>query len=166
MAAERSAENPRSDRTEDCIFCRRVANVEEFRDLVVYDDPDYLVSHQIGDDGTKALGVLHFQTKRHVPSLGRLSARESAQLGQLLRSISHALESTTGAPWTYCFGFTEGPRHVHLVLGPRHAELPESYRRLRFAEWPDAPRGDRRQLAEFCATLRAELVPGPVPEPD
>jgi histidine triad (HIT) family protein len=142
----------------DCIFCQRVREVESFRDLVVYEDDDFLVSHQIGDDGSKALGVLHVQTRRHVASLGQLNAREAAGLGELLASVSRALESSTGAPWTYCFGFTEGPRHVHLVLGARYAELPESYLRLRFAEWPEGPRGDRRRLAALCGVLRGRLA--------
>jgi diadenosine tetraphosphate (Ap4A) HIT family hydrolase len=147
-------------RTEEkgCIFCERARSTETFRDLVIFENQDFLVSHQIGDDGTKTVGVLHFQTKRHVPSLGHLRPHESRQMGGLLASVSRALERVTGAPWTYCFGFTEGPRHVHLVLGARYAALPEAYWRLRFAEWPDAPRGDREKIEEFCATLRKEVA--------
>ena len=149
-----------------CVFCERVRTVESFRDLVVFESGEFLVSHQIGDDGTQAFGVLHVQTKRHVPSLGHLGARESEQLGELLTATCRALETATGAPWTYCFGFTEGPRHVHLVLGARYAELPEAYLRLRFADWPDAPRGDRTAVAALCKSLREALgssstAPGP-----
>jgi hypothetical protein len=98
------------------------------------------------------------QTKRHVPSLGHLNDREAGQLGELLASLSRALQSRTGAPWTYCFSFNEGPRHVHLVLGSRYASLPEPYLRLGFAEWPDAPRGDRHRIAALCAQLREDLA--------
>jgi diadenosine tetraphosphate (Ap4A) HIT family hydrolase len=141
----------------ECIFCHRVAEIEKFRDLVVFENPEFLISHQIGDDGTKALGVLHFQTKRHVPSLGGLSPHEAEQLGALVARTSRALETVTGAPWTYCFGFTEGPRHVHLVLGARYAALPENYLRLKFAEWPESPRGDRKAIAALCSSLRKEI---------
>jgi diadenosine tetraphosphate (Ap4A) HIT family hydrolase len=141
-----------------CVFCERVRSVETFRDLVVFEDEEFLVSHQIGDDGSKALGVLHVQTKRHVPSLGHLSAVESNELGRLLASLSKGLETRTGAPWTYCFGFTEGPRHVHMVLGSRYAALPEPYLRLRFAEWPEGPRGDRGQIARLASALREDVA--------
>jgi histidine triad (HIT) family protein len=142
-----------------CIFCQRVVDVETFRDLVVFENAEFLISHQIGENGTKALGVLHFQTKRHASSLGELNPTEAEQLGPLLSAASRAIETVTGAPWTYCFGFTEGPRHVHLVLGARYATLPEKYRRLRFAEWPESPRGDRTALAKLCASLRREMGP-------
>ena len=152
-----ATELPRESEPE-CVFCDRVRTVETFRDLVVFEDDEFLVSHQIGDDGTKALGILHVQTKRHVPSLGNLNAREGRELGTLLASLSRLLESRTGAPWTYCFGFNEGPRHVHLVLGSRYSSLPPAYLRLKFAEWPEAPRGQREQIASLCASLREDLA--------
>ncbi|HTT73267.1 MAG TPA: hypothetical protein VMG99_03860 [Thermoplasmata archaeon] len=141
-----------------CVFCQRVRTVDTFRDLVVFESDAFLASHQLGEDGTKALGLLHVQTKRHVPSLGQLNAGEADGLGTLLASLSQVLESRTGAPWTYCFGFNEGPRHVHLVLGSRYASLPEPYWRLKFAEWPEAPRGDRVQIAALCRSLREDLA--------
>ena len=150
----------------DCVFCQRVDEVERFRDLVVFEDGAFLVSHQIGEDGTKALGILHVQTKRHVPSLGQMNRGEAATLGPLLGRLSRALEARTRAPWTYCFGFNEGARHVHLVLGCRYAGLPEPYLRLRFAEWPGSPRGDRPEIARLCAALREDLSGAPTLPPD
>ena len=141
MAGSNKGPGPAGRSESECIFCERVRNVESFRDVVILENPEYLVSHQIGDNGTKMLSVLHSQTKRHVPRLGELNRCESTQMGNLIASVSHALEAVTGAPWTYCFGFTEGPRHVHLVLGARYASLPEAYLRLRFAEWQDRTEG-------------------------
>lgn len=148
-----------------CIFCERVRTVAEFQDLVIFEDRRFLVSHQIGDDGTKALGVLHFQLKRHVPSFGELDLAESSELGPLLARVSHALERCTGALWTYCFGFTEGPRHVQLVLAARYAHLPAAYLRLRVAEWPQGPRGDRNEVAALCARMREDLAASAAADP-
>jgi diadenosine tetraphosphate (Ap4A) HIT family hydrolase len=152
-----SGETPR-ETEDDCEFCERVRNVDTFRDLVVFENEEFLVAHQIGDDGTKGLGLLHVQTKRHVPSLGRLNPAEVTALGPLLGGLSRALEACTGAPWTYCFGFNEGVRHVHLVVGSRYAGLAEPYLRLRFAEWPGAPRGGRKEIASLCRSLRNDLA--------
>jgi diadenosine tetraphosphate (Ap4A) HIT family hydrolase len=157
MAVRTKSELTGAPSANECVFCERVRALETFRDLVVFESRDFLASHQIGDDGRKALGVLHVQAKRHVPSLGALSGREAQALGPLLTELAAAIETVTGAPWTYCFGFTEGPRHVHLVLGARYADLPDPYLRLRFAEWPDGPHGDRPAIAALSARLRAEL---------
>jgi histidine triad (HIT) family protein len=145
-----------ADRT-DCPFCERQERRGDLAERTVYEDELYLVAHQVADTGPSALGVVLLQTKRHVPDLASLTAREAARLGTVVSKVSRALHACSGAAWTYCFGFTEAYRHVHLVIAARYPDLPRRYVRLAFADWPGAPRGDRRQVAELCLRLREAI---------
>ena len=97
------------------------------------------------------------QTKEHVPDLGRLSPEAALRLGPAIAAIGGALVEVTGAAWTYCFGFTEAYRHIHLVPLARSPNVPAEYVRLAITAWPGAPRGDARRVAELSRRLRAAV---------
>ena len=95
------------------------------------------------------------QTKRHATNLAALSDSESERLGWLIGRISRALGRCTTAEWTYCFGFTEGFRHIHLLVAARYPGLPKEYLRLAIADWPGAPRGNLAQVEALAGRLRS-----------
>jgi histidine triad (HIT) family protein len=140
-----------------CFFCQRLRSPEEWRDRLVWENPDFHVSHQGNEAEPTLLGDLIVQTRRHVPDLGELTRSEARMLGLLVAGLSRSLTECTGASWTYCFAFLEGYRHVHLSIVARYPGLPKEFVRLAVAEWPDAPRGSRAEVKELCRRLRKAL---------
>jgi histidine triad (HIT) family protein len=143
--------------TPGCVFCERASDLGLLEDRLVYEDDSFHASHQIADEGPSYLGLVIVQTKGHLPGLAALSDAESERLGWLIGRISRAIVNCTGAQWTYCFGFTEGARHVQLLIAARYAGMPKEYVRLKITEWPDAPQGDLVKVRDLAAHLRSEV---------
>lgn len=141
----------------DCLFCSRLAGEGALREPMIYEDPFFHVSHAVNEGGLSYLGQLLVQTKRHATDLGDLTLTESARLGEILSRLTRALQSTTGAEWTYAYSFLEGYRHVHVFVTARYPNLPEEYVRLDVDGWPNAPRGSRYDVAELAGRLRAAM---------
>lgn len=141
----------------DCVFCRRLRIRAGLDRWTVYEDEVFLAAHQVTETGPDPLGIVLVQTKRHVPDLASLTDAEAARLGLVLARVSRALTACTAAAWTYCFGFMEAYRHVHVVIASRHPDLPAEYVRLRFHEWPQGPHGGRAEVADLCRRLRAAI---------
>ena len=97
------------------------------------------------------------KTKRHVHDLGEMNDLETQLLGTLIKKISLALKALTKAPWTYCYCFMEGVRHVHMFIVARYEDLPKEYLRLNIGDWPDAPTGDLMEVQELSSKLRELL---------
>lgn len=158
------ASNAERDRA--CLFCERLRSPGRLRACRVYEDGQFFVAHQLEEVRPTYLGALLLQTRRHALSLGALTEEEARGLGPVVSRVSRALEEVTGASWTYCFAFTEGYRHVHLVLVARYPGVPPEYVRLAITDWPDAPRGGPREVAELSGRLRRALASpasGPLP---
>jgi len=155
--AGRLGHPPSTESSPDCQFCRSLRPGSEPDGLLVYQDEHLHAVHPVAHGGRSELGVVRLQTRRHVPDLASLTDSEAGGLGLAIARISRALMECTGAAWTYCFGFTEGVRHVHLVIASRYRELPSEYLRLRHADWPDAPRGGRDEVAELAQRLRTSV---------
>lgn len=145
-----------------CVFCDRAARPDLTERRNVYEDGSFLATHQLSDEApTTYLGNVLVQTKRHARNLGELTEVEAEALGRLLSRVSRSLMRQTGAEWTYTFSFTEGYRHVHFIVAARYPALPKEYYRLRFAEWPSAPRGTATDVDVLCENLRRDLLPTP-----
>jgi diadenosine tetraphosphate (Ap4A) HIT family hydrolase len=67
--------------------------------------------------GIAVPGWLALQTTRHVATLAELNDGEAGSLGVLLREMSTALQTVTGADRTYTYALGEGVRHVHVLVG-------------------------------------------------
>ena len=74
-------------------------------------------------------GWLVVISRRHVLGLGELSVDEAADLGQVLRAGSAALESVVGCAKTYVVLYAEVPGfdHLHVHLVPRMPDLDPGY---------------------------------------
>lgn len=113
--------------------------------------------------GTPLAGWLVLVPRRHVTSIGELTAAESAELGPLLASASRAVETVTGCPKTYVAMFAEkdGFAHVHFHLVPRAADLPQQQRGPAVFELLRTPSdqclSDER-ADEVAESIKAELA--------
>ncbi|MGD0250094.1 MAG: hypothetical protein ABSB97_04315 [Thermoplasmata archaeon] len=125
---------------------------------LVCEDESFHLSHQQEGDGRTYLGLLRIQTRDHVSDLGGLTEVEAERFESVIARATHALKECTGASWTYCLGFTEAFRHVHLVTASRYPETPNQYVRLAITDWPDAPRGSESEVAALCGRLRDRRV--------
>jgi len=142
---------------DECLFCRRMKERSLLKERLVYEDEYFHASHHIAEKGSSLLGVVLLQSKRHVNDLSELDDSEAKDLGLLLKEVSRALKETMKAPWTYCYSFLEGVRHVHVFVAARYDGLPREYLRLNIGEWPQAPVGGIPQVNELASRLRVSL---------
>jgi histidine triad (HIT) family protein len=147
----------RSGSDPDCHFCQRMVDPGLLRDRLVFEDGSFHVSHQLEENGPSYLGIVIMQTKRHAPGMAELTTLEAQELGALVQQTSRALKSCTDAAWTYVFSFTEGFRHVHVVVAARYPNMPKQYVRLSITDWPDAPKGGRPEVVALSRRLRESM---------
>lgn len=88
--------------------------------------PDWFISLPGGD--APITGWLTLATWAHCETVGELSFAEARILGELLRTISLAIVSLTGAERTYIANKAEASRHVHFHIIPRFPDLDPSRR--------------------------------------
>jgi diadenosine tetraphosphate (Ap4A) HIT family hydrolase len=88
----------------------------------VHEDEHWHVDHAISPPF--APGWLIVKPKRHVESVGELTADEAQRLGPLLQRVCAAVERALGAERVYVCSFGEEVRHVHFHVVPRTAEMP------------------------------------------
>ena len=124
---------------------------------LIYEDEHFHASHHIAVNGRTLLGVVLNQSKRHASDLSELDDSEAKSLGLIVREVSRALKATMGAPWTYCYSFLEGVRHVHVFVPARYSGLPREYLRLNIGEWPQAPVGGIAEVNALASRMRASL---------
>lgn len=156
---------PPANREARCLFCERAADPSPLAARTVYEDEGFHLSHQRNEEGPSALGILLLQSKPHVRHSGEFTDEQARRLGWIMRTATRALVAVQGAQWTYCYSFTEGVRHFHMILAARYPRLPPEYVRLRLDEWPGAPRGNDDALGALSQRLgevfRAELPTRP-----
>jgi histidine triad (HIT) family protein len=143
-----------------CIFCERLVAAGSLASRLIYEDGHFHVSHQLAERGSTYLGLARLQTKRHVRDLSDLNVEEARALGPLLSRVSRAVESCTGAAWTYCYSFLEGSRHLHILITARYPNVPKEYVRLDIGNWPAAPQGGPQEVADLAQRLRAAMGTG------
>jgi diadenosine tetraphosphate (Ap4A) HIT family hydrolase len=124
----------------------------------VHEDEYWHVDHAISPPFSK--GWLIVKPKRHVESVGDLSAEEAASLGPLLKRVCAAVERALGAERVYVCSFGEEVRHVHFHVVPRTQEMPPNGPLLLpelFSD--DRPWGcSEEEAAEAVAAVRAALA--------
>jgi histidine triad (HIT) family protein len=99
------------------------------------------------------LGHLFVEPLSHRPGLADLAADEAAAVGEAMRRTSVVLRAA-GCDHVYSFVYGDAVPHLHVHVLGRHPEAPPEYRGVKVDEWPDAPRGDARRVAEYVARLR------------
>jgi len=109
-----------------CSACAEVAGELTAPGGVIFDDGLWYVSHHTG--AYTDPGELIVKTRRHCESLGDLTPAEADSLGRILRSAVGALERViTDAERIYAVSFNERVRHVHFLLLPRTADMPQGH---------------------------------------
>ncbi|WP_322755845.1 HIT family protein [Frankia sp. Cas3] len=110
-------------------------------------------------------GWLVVVARRHVTSLGDLTAAEASELGLMTWRLGRALADVTGCAKTYVAAFSEAPgfTHIHVHVIPRAESLPTadrgpavfSYLRRPASEWVSSEVMD--SLAETLAVSLASM---------
>jgi diadenosine tetraphosphate (Ap4A) HIT family hydrolase len=90
--------------------------------------------------------------------LGDLTAEEAGAFGRVAAAASAGLRAATGAEHVYAAVIGHGLEHLHLHLIARYPGTPREYWWTRVDEWPDAPRGGARAVAELAERIRAALA--------
>jgi histidine triad (HIT) family protein len=140
---------------DECPVCQKHRGDGLLVGEVVYEDDFAYVSHAPASVVDGYLGYLFADAKRHVRGLADLEDEEACALARLISRLARALEKE-GADHVYAFTFDHVPHH-HTHVVARYPGTPKEYWGPRVDEWPDAPRGDEAEIAEYCARLRAAL---------
>ncbi len=125
----------------------------------IYADEHWRVAHAFD---TSLPGWLVLVSKRHIESLSEMTPEEALAFGPLVRALSAALETVTGATKAYLAFFAESPqhRHVHVHVVPRMPDAeadrvgPGVFAHLGAA--PEAAVSEERR-DELAAALHAHL---------
>jgi diadenosine tetraphosphate (Ap4A) HIT family hydrolase len=139
-----------------CYSCRQNALAPE--GLVsrerIFDGGLWRVAHAID---VPVSGWLVVVCRRHVTSMGELTAEEAASLGPLLRAASRALERAFAVRKAYMAFFAEAKdfEHLHIHVLPRLRELPEERRGPRiFLSIQDLESIDTTEMNRVADELR------------
>ncbi len=147
------------ERATDCFICRKHRDEISVPGGAIYEDDWVYAGHaQIHEGQTVAyLGYLMVEPKRHVSGLPDLTDREAQSLGLWVARLSRALKISEGAEHVYAFVLGDRVHHLHIHVVPRYPGAPREYWGVHVDEWPDAPHGGPREIAELCARLRSHL---------
>jgi len=112
------------DHQEGCYSCKRNADLSLPPRERIYDDGMWRVAHAFN---ATRVGWLVLVLRRHVESLGALTAAESRSFGRLVPAASRALEDELGVPKAYVMFLAEltGFHHVHVHVV---AQPPQEFR--------------------------------------
>jgi diadenosine tetraphosphate (Ap4A) HIT family hydrolase len=146
-----------------CFICAKHADMDSVPGGALLGDEHVVVSHlplvtPAGAAESVYLGYLFVEPRRHVAELGGLTPEEAGAFGRATAAASAALQAATGADHVYAAVIGHGVDHLHLHLIARRPETPREYWWTRVDEWPDAPRGGARAVAELAERIRAALA--------
>ena len=109
-----------------CIGCDVIAGRRKAPGGVLYKDRLWIATHALPSPEVPLRGLVVFQPKRHVEELSKLTAEEALALGPLLRRLCSAIQHVLRPERVYACSLGEGLRHVHFLLLPRSAGMPEN----------------------------------------
>ena len=142
-----------------CFVCEKHLGRIDVPGGVVHEDELVYASHGVIPDGkrTAYLGTLFVEPRRHVPGIAELTDEEAKRVGVVSSHLARALKHSEKAEHVYVFVLGHHVPHLHVWLVPRYPGTPPEYWATCVAEWPEAPRGDREQIAAVCGRVRSQL---------
>jgi ATP adenylyltransferase len=137
-----------------CAICAKFRGEGPLAGPWIWQDALVRVSHvQPEPDATLALGHLVIDTRRHAAYLDGLSDQEAAAVGGAARDAARALRAELDAEFVHAAVVNASWEHFHQHVYVRHRGTPANFPWHRADEWPGAPHGDRRSIAELCGRL-------------
>ncbi len=135
-----------------CRICAKIRGEAPAWGGALYEDDLIYAGHGPAEEGDRDvyLGRLLVHPKRHVPGIADLHDSEALAIGLWTTRLGRAL----AAEHVYVFVLGHQVPHVHYHVIARHSGTPREFWGLRVLEWPGAPRGREKEVAELCARLR------------
>jgi diadenosine tetraphosphate (Ap4A) HIT family hydrolase len=113
---------PSTEYDPSCAICKFATGAAG---TVLYEDDHWAVGVL---DGIEAPGWTVVALRRHAFGITGASVAEAETMGPLLRRVTEAIESATGAERVYIAAYGENHAHWHLLLIPRGADVPVEQR--------------------------------------
>jgi histidine triad (HIT) family protein len=144
----------------DCFVCSKQRGEVEVPGGIIYSDDLVFISHAQLKPGEKEhyLGHLFVETRRHVADLPGLTDSEAQALGLFTSRVARALILALGVEHVYSFYIGDGVPHVHIHVIGRYPGAPRKYWGAKVDEWPEAPKGDARQISEAVERIRNVML--------
>jgi diadenosine tetraphosphate (Ap4A) HIT family hydrolase len=152
----------RSGNDQECLACRLIAGTELLPGGTILRTATWVVEHCVGPLG---LGTLVVKPLRHVTHVADMTAKESQELGPLLKRVSAAVTSTMNPEQVYIclWSHADGlPGHIHFVVQPackedltRHNAYGPA---LQMAMFDAGLLPDEAAVNDVCARLRTVLA--------
>jgi diadenosine tetraphosphate (Ap4A) HIT family hydrolase len=107
-------------------------------------------------------GWLVLVVRRHITAVAEMTDAEAAELGNLLRRVSLALQKVTGCSKTYVVQFAEQAEHphVHFHVIPRMVDQPDEYKSTRIFNLLGVPPSERiteEQMNEIAQRIQLAM---------
>ncbi len=140
---------------QSCFICRKHRGEIDLPGGAIYEDELVFAGHAFNPDAPDGqyLGHLIVESKRHVAGLAGLTDEEARQIGLVLTRLGRVLETAVSAEHIYLFVLGHHVAHLHYHLIPRYPGAPREYWGVHVDEWPDAPKGDARAVADLCSKI-------------
>ncbi|MGH2581364.1 MAG: HIT family protein, partial [Anaerolineales bacterium] len=103
------------------------------------------------------LGALLIEPKRHAAAFEDLNDEEAKAIGLATSRIARALKAATQADHIYVYRLGHHVDHLHVWVVARYPGTPKEYWGWKVDEWPEAPIGGEKEIAELCDRVRQEL---------
>ena len=148
--------------SETCFICQKHNGTIAVPGGAIYEDDLVFVGHRLPYPPDKPienvyLGYFFVEPKRHVASLADLTEAEAKQVGWMITRVGQALKTSEGAEHIYLFVLGHHGAHLHYHVVPRYSNAPREYWGIHVDEWPDAPRGNQKDIENLCIRIKTHL---------
>jgi diadenosine tetraphosphate (Ap4A) HIT family hydrolase len=143
---------------QDCYICKKHRGDFDSAVLKIYEEELLAAYHLDPKDEKVYLGYIIIELKRHIKGLADMNDAEACALGRTLQKISSAYMKYFPVEHVYSHVMGDSIPHLHVHIIPRYKGAPREYWGLKTDEWPEAPRGDRQKVSEFCLELAKHLI--------
>lgn len=141
--------------SDDCQICAKHRGEGPLVGEVIWSDEQVLVTHvPVDATGTATLGYVFVETRRHVAFLDALTEIESAAVARAAWRAARGIRSELAPEFVFTAVVGLGIPHFHQHLIPRYRGTPADYQWMASTQWPEAPHGDRGEIAMLAARLR------------
>lgn len=144
----------------NCFVCRKHRGEVPIPGGIIYQDDLVFSSHMEIPQGKNQayLGAVFLEPKRHAAGFEDLNEVEAQAIGLLTSRLARALKTAAKAEHIYVFRFGHHIDHLHVLIAARYPGTPREYWGTKVDEWPEAPFGGPKEIAEFCDRIRLELA--------
>jgi histidine triad (HIT) family protein len=139
-----------------CFVCQKHNGEIHISGGVIFQDSLIFISHAniSENEVSHYLGHIIIEPKRHIIEVSDLSDQEAQAIGLFTSRIARALVDIQRMEHIYTFIIGDGVPHLHIHIVGRYPGAPREYWGIKVDEWPNAPKGNEREITQLSDRIR------------